>query len=147
MKVRLFDTTLRDGTQGEGLSLSVEDKLRIAQISVVAALQLKMATTASPRTACHASPGCRAPWPRPPTCGPIRRPPTWARRPSPRRAESTEAKTRVLIEAARGEASWSTIGVSRNIIEASCEALADSFELHLLRTRDEPALSNNCTRA
>lgn len=42
MKVRLFDTTLRDGTQGEGLSLSVEDKLRIAQISVVAALQLKM---------------------------------------------------------------------------------------------------------
>ena len=46
---------------------------------------------------------------------------------------ATEAKTRVLIEAAQGESRWSTIGVSRNIIEASCEALADSFELHLLR--------------
>jgi 2-isopropylmalate synthase len=30
MNVQLFDTTLRDGTQSEGLSLSVEDKLKIA---------------------------------------------------------------------------------------------------------------------
>lgn len=29
--VTIFDTTLRDGTQGEGISLSVEDKLKIAQ--------------------------------------------------------------------------------------------------------------------
>ena len=28
--VRLYDTTLRDGTQREGMSLSVDDKLRIA---------------------------------------------------------------------------------------------------------------------
>jgi 2-isopropylmalate synthase len=47
----------------------------------------------------------------------------------------TDAKTRVLLEAAIGEERWSTIGVSQNIIEASWEALADSFELHLLRTR------------
>lgn len=30
-KVHLLDTTLRDGTQGEGISLTVSDKLRIAQ--------------------------------------------------------------------------------------------------------------------
>ncbi|MEZ4868098.1 MAG: citramalate synthase [Caldilineaceae bacterium] len=30
-KITLYDTTLRDGTQGEGVSLSCDDKLRIAQ--------------------------------------------------------------------------------------------------------------------
>jgi 2-isopropylmalate synthase len=29
--IKIFDTTLRDGTQGEGISLTVEDKLKIAQ--------------------------------------------------------------------------------------------------------------------
>jgi 2-isopropylmalate synthase len=52
---------------------------------------------------------------------------------------ATGAKTRVLIEAAREEERWSTIGVSQNIIEASYEALADSLELHLLRARDAEA--------
>jgi 2-isopropylmalate synthase len=47
---------------------------------------------------------------------------------------ATGAKTRVLIEAARDAERWSTIGVSQNIIEASCEALADGLELFLLRT-------------
>src|SRR5262245_28393143 len=32
MEIKLFDTTLRDGTQSEGLSLSVEDKLKIARL-------------------------------------------------------------------------------------------------------------------
>ena len=32
MTIRLYDTTLRDGTQREGLSLSVEDKLKIARL-------------------------------------------------------------------------------------------------------------------
>src|SRR4029453_5702930 len=32
MRVSLYDTTLRDGTQREGLSLSVEDKVKIARV-------------------------------------------------------------------------------------------------------------------
>src|SRR5438477_2574443 len=32
MQIHLFDTTLRDGTQTEGLSLSVDDKLKIARL-------------------------------------------------------------------------------------------------------------------
>src|ERR1700674_2818618 len=31
-RVQIYDTTLRDGTQREGLSLTVNDKLRIAQL-------------------------------------------------------------------------------------------------------------------
>ena len=31
MDLKLYDTTLRDGTQREGLSLSVEDKVKIAR--------------------------------------------------------------------------------------------------------------------
>lgn len=32
MKIQIYDTTLRDGTQREGISLSCEDKLKIAQM-------------------------------------------------------------------------------------------------------------------
>jgi 2-isopropylmalate synthase len=52
---------------------------------------------------------------------------------------ATGAKTRVLIEAARGEERWSTIGVSSNIIEASATALADALELPLARARTASA--------
>lgn len=31
-RIEVYDTTLRDGTQGEGISLSVDDKLRITQL-------------------------------------------------------------------------------------------------------------------
>ena len=31
MQIQLYDTTLRDGTQREGLSLSAEDKIKIAR--------------------------------------------------------------------------------------------------------------------
>jgi 2-isopropylmalate synthase len=62
---------------------------------------------------------------------------------------ATGAKTRVLIEAARGEERWSTIGVSRNIIEASGEALAASLELPLLRAgaRARPSIEVGAPRA
>ena len=29
--IQIYDTTLRDGTQGEGVSLSLQDKLQITQ--------------------------------------------------------------------------------------------------------------------
>jgi 2-isopropylmalate synthase len=46
---------------------------------------------------------------------------------------ATAAKTRVLIESQMHGESWSTIGVSQNMIEASCEALRDALELPLIR--------------
>jgi 2-isopropylmalate synthase len=48
----------------------------------------------------------------------------------------TAAKPRVLLESARGEERWSTVGCSENIIEASWMALWDSLELPLLRARE-----------
>jgi 2-isopropylmalate synthase len=48
-------------------------------------------------------------------------------------AKGTGAVTRVLIDATDGERSWSTIGVSENIIEASWQALADSIVYGLLK--------------
>ncbi|MBN2120036.1 MAG: citramalate synthase [Candidatus Omnitrophica bacterium] len=45
----------------------------------------------------------------------------------------TAAKVRVLIESQDEEESWSTVGVSENIIEASWQALADSVEYKLLK--------------
>jgi 2-isopropylmalate synthase len=48
----------------------------------------------------------------------------------------TGATTRVLLESARGEERWSTIGASHNIIEASFYALLDGLELPLLRAKE-----------
>jgi 2-isopropylmalate synthase len=47
----------------------------------------------------------------------------------------TESRVRVLIESSDNEESWSTVGVSENIIEASWQALRDSFNYQLYRTR------------
>jgi len=41
--------------------------------------------------------------------------------------ESTAAKVRVLIESTDGEESWTTVGVSTNVIEASWRAIIDSL--------------------
>jgi 2-isopropylmalate synthase len=46
--------------------------------------------------------------------------------------EGTAAQTRVLIDSASGLRTWSTVGSSTNIIEASWQALADSLEYALL---------------
>ncbi len=52
----------------------------------------------------------------------------------------TSAKTRVLIEFAAEHRRWTTVGVSTNIIEASCRALAEGLEYSLL-----PPLSQTVT--
>lgn len=46
---------------------------------------------------------------------------------------ATAAKVRVLIESADGASSWSTVGVSSDIMEASWLALVDSFEYKLIK--------------
>ena len=49
--------------------------------------------------------------------------------------EGTEAITRVLIDSQDAHRSWSTVGASPNIIEASMHALVDSIEYGLIQGR------------
>jgi len=49
--------------------------------------------------------------------------------------EGTEAITRVLIDSQDAHRSWSTVGASANIIEASMHALVDSIEYGLIQGR------------
>jgi 2-isopropylmalate synthase len=56
---------------------------------------------------------------------------------------ATAARTRVVIDSADGERTWSTMGSDTNIIAASAAALSDSLEYAIwksgaeLRRRDE----------
>jgi 2-isopropylmalate synthase len=50
-------------------------------------------------------------------------------------ATATGAVTRVLLDATDGEKSWTTIGVSANIIEASWRALEESLVFGLLHAQ------------
>ncbi len=51
-------------------------------------------------------------------------------------AKGTGAVTRVLLDSADENGSWSTIGVSENIIEASWQALVDATMLGLMRASE-----------
>ena len=48
--------------------------------------------------------------------------------------KGTGAVTRVLIDTTDGDHTWTTIGVSENIIEASWQALVDSIVFGLLHS-------------
>ncbi len=50
----------------------------------------------------------------------------------------TAAKVRVLIQTSDGHESWSTVGVSENILEASYHALVDAIRYKLLKTYGRP---------
>lgn len=55
--------------------------------------------------------------------------------------DGTSASVRVLIEHREGTQTWSTVGVSTNILEASWQALADGIRYFLLKTETkEPVL-------
>ena len=47
--------------------------------------------------------------------------------------DATAAKVRVLIESTDGKDIWTTVGVSKDILEASCIALMDSIEYKLMK--------------
>ncbi len=49
--------------------------------------------------------------------------------------EGTAAKVRTVVDSADAEETWSTIGVSTNIIDASWHAVVDSIEYGLLRAK------------
>jgi 2-isopropylmalate synthase len=49
-------------------------------------------------------------------------------------SDGTQAITRVLIDSRNGQHSWSTVGASANIIEASMHALVDSIEYGLIQS-------------
>jgi 2-isopropylmalate synthase len=55
----------------------------------------------------------------------------------------TAARTRVFILSTDGTSQWGTVGVSDNIIEASWQALIDSFDYAVLQGRSR-SLSAHC---
>lgn len=50
--------------------------------------------------------------------------------------QASASKVRVLIESSDGESTWTTIGVSEDIIQASFLALVDSIEYKLLKDKE-----------
>ncbi|HBE76162.1 MAG TPA: citramalate synthase, partial [Firmicutes bacterium] len=57
----------------------------------------------------------------------------------------TAAKVRVLIESSDGTASWGTVGVSDNLIEASWQALVDSIEYGILHKKAQAEITRDNT--
>ncbi len=49
--------------------------------------------------------------------------------------DGTAARVRVLVESSDGERTWSTVGVSHNIINASLQALSDSLNYKIFHLR------------
>lgn len=51
-------------------------------------------------------------------------------------SSATAASVRVLIRSSDGKSSWTTVGVSQNVIEASLNALVDSIEFAILKDHE-----------
>ena len=46
---------------------------------------------------------------------------------------AAEARVRVVVQSREGDDSWGTVGVSENILNASCQALVESFQYLIMR--------------
>ncbi len=57
--------------------------------------------------------------------------------------DSTAALTRVLIESTDGESVWTTVGASKDVIDASLMALLDAIEYYLYHKEEEKRTSIN----
>ncbi|MCF8432064.1 MAG: citramalate synthase, partial [Melioribacteraceae bacterium] len=57
-------------------------------------------------------------------------------------SDGTSAKVRVLIESSDGKSTWSTVGVSENIIKASLQAIIDSINYKLMKLADSKGSVN-----
>lgn len=53
----------------------------------------------------------------------------------------TDARTRVLIDSEDSDGTWTTVGIGTNVIEASWEALVESYQYGLLRVGATPVSS------
>jgi 2-isopropylmalate synthase len=60
--------------------------------------------------------------------------------------EGTAARVRVFIESRDNEETWTTIGVSEDIIEASWQALTDSFQFKLAKEQAKKGKNNEHER-
>ncbi len=59
--------------------------------------------------------------------------------------QGTAAKVRVLVQTSDGQESWSTVGVSENILEASYQALVDAIRYKLLKEYGKPSAPSSHT--
>ena len=57
--------------------------------------------------------------------------------------DSTAAVTRVLIESTDGESVWTTVGASKDVIDASLMALLDAIEYYLYHKEEEKRININ----
>jgi len=61
MRIHIYDTTLRDGSQGEGVNFSLQDKLLITQkLTSWASITSKALSAVEPQ-GCRVFPACPAP--------------------------------------------------------------------------------------
>jgi len=62
-------------------------------------------------------------------------------------SDGTAARVRVLVEFSDGHGSWGVVGVHRNIVAASWEALTDGVTIGLLRKHENGGLEARATAA